>query len=238
MQLSFPLTFHNTNKALVLKTSFDPCLTFVNRKCGVSGKGWTIKSVDSVVLLSVFNISTVQCTGKKCWKQKDSISRHKPKHEGDSTENNKQKDTDRRKPMDNFQQQKHSITSQTHIKGKKPRLEKDDLPTAGFVNGWLPVVNFVCFPGFPHEVIARSGQNRSLVEHSDLVDLEVLMVSPQVIAPCRVLSLVVGLHMMLRNTRSSGPFRFSNVQLTTQFALERIDGTLRVAHRVLQTSLT
>ena len=64
------------------------------------------------------------------------------------------------------------------------------------------------------------------------------MVSPHVIAPCRVFRLVAGLRMMLRNTRSSGPFRFSNVQLTTQFALERIDDALRVAHRVLQTSLT
>ena len=152
---------------------------------------------------------------------------------------NKQKDTDRRKPIDNFQQQKkHSITSQTHVKWRKSKLELDDLPTAGFVNGWFPVANFDCLPGFPHDVIARSGQNRSLVEHRDLVDLEVLMVSPHVITLCRVFRLVAGLRMMLRYTRSSGPFRFSNVQLTTQFALERIDDALRVAHRVLQTSLT
>ena len=68
------------------------------------------------------------------------------------------------------------------------------------------------------------------MEHRDLVNIEVLMGSPHVIAPCRVLRLVADLRMMLHNKRSSGPFRFSIVQLTTQFALERIDDALRVTY--------
>ena len=49
LQRAVVASFHNTNKALVFITSFDPCLAFVNRKCGVSGKEWTIKTMDSVI---------------------------------------------------------------------------------------------------------------------------------------------------------------------------------------------
>ena len=46
--------FKTQTTCFVFNTSFVPCLAFVNQKWAVSGKEWTIKTVDSVGLLFVF----------------------------------------------------------------------------------------------------------------------------------------------------------------------------------------
>ena len=44
MQLSLPLTFHNTNKALLLNTCFDPCLAFFNSID--KGQAWVVTCIE------------------------------------------------------------------------------------------------------------------------------------------------------------------------------------------------
>ena len=131
VQLSLPLTFQNTNKALVFKTSFDPCLAFVNRKCGVSGKEWRIKTVDSVVLHSVFQhiLLPYSVPGKKSWKQRLYQQTQTKARRRLNRKIKKQKDTDRRKPIDNKKTLNH--------KSNTWQVEETETRTRRSANRWF-----------------------------------------------------------------------------------------------------